>query len=220
MKKITCDICEKDFEYKDNLRRHMREVHGGERQKCEVCPATFTRKGDLQNHKESGGHYLPFYCCICNKELVFKHLGGLIEHVVAKQSEKNIFYPEDGSNLKLMQSGITLTCKSRLKTIQVEKGDNVLGMDEPKQLEGFKERMRKREEIINYGLKKADGSTVKTSVKLEFKRGELNHQVKEGKNRCQYCWRKPPFTNDYCERREQKKTRLGMVWTLEHNTEN
>ena len=218
--KITCDICEKAFEYKDNLSRHMREVHGGEKHKCEVCPATFTRNSDLQNHTDTGNHYLEYYCCICYKELVFKHLGGLIKHVVVKESEEVRPYPNDKfarKTFKMLKSGILLTCKSRFESIQVEEGKFILSMDKPAQLEAFKKRMRKKEEIINYGLREAHGSNGKTSVKLEFVQ-ERTHYQEEGKSYCKYCDMSSPFKNDECKRIYAK--RMRTKWTLEHNTEN
>ena len=211
--KISCDICEKAFEYKDNLTRHMREVHGGEKHKCDVCPATFTRNSDLQNHKETGQHYLAFYCCICCKQLVFKHLGGLVKHVVVKQSEE-----ETPHGLKLVKSGILLTCKSHLESIQVEEGEVLLGMNMSKsaKLEAYKKRMRKKEEILNYGLRQAHGSREKPSVTLEFVKKRTHYQ-EDGKNMCKYCHESSPFKNVDCKERAEDE--LETIWTLNRNTE-
>ena len=222
--KTACDICDKSFEYKDNLHRHMKEVHSGERHKCEVCPATFTRSFDFQNHKETGDHYLAFYCCICCKELVFKHLGGLINHVVVKQNVEVLPRMDGeefkGRTIKWLNSGILLTCKSRFECILVEKGKHVSLMKGPLHLEGFKKRMRKKEEIINYGLREAHGSKEKTSVKLEFLPPETTHDQVEGKSHCRYCGISAPFTNENCDWREKKQTRTGTSWTLERRTDN
>ena len=222
--RIACDICEKAFEYKDNLSRHMREFHGGNRHKCEVCPATFTRSSYLQSHKDNEKHYLAFYCCICYKELAFKHLAGLINHVVVKQNVvEEPCTDEDGQftggTKKWLNSGILLTCKSRFETILVEKGENIYGTEKPLQLEGFKKRMRKKEDIINYGLREAHGSQEKLSVKLEFIPETTHYQI-EGKSCCKYCGMHSPFKNQYCLYRDKEQTRMETSWTIENRTDN
>ena len=41
------------YDYRDNLSRHMKEVHGGEKHKCEKCPAAFSRGTDLEKKYRS-----------------------------------------------------------------------------------------------------------------------------------------------------------------------
>ena len=216
-KKIACDICEKHFEWKDNLSRHMREVHGGEKHGCMECPATYTRNEDLQEHIATGRHYLKFHCPICLQELVFKHLGGLIEHVVVKQSEGEQEYEGQvrsgfiSRKWKIYKSGILLTCKSKLGSIQVEEGEHILGMPKSEKLEAYKKRMRKKEEVINFGLRAPSPSQEKPTVKLELIK-ITTHEEKAEKNYCKYCHMKTPFTNVYCKERAEK---FSHSWELQ-----
>ena len=209
LNKIACDICEKIFEWKDNLSRHMKEVHGGEKYGCTECPATYTRKEDLQEHIETGRHHLKFHCPICLQELIFKHLGGLIEHVVVKHSEGEQDY--EGQKYRIYKSGILLTCKSKLGSIQVEEGEHILKMPKSEKLESYKKRMRKKEEIINSGLREPSSSQGKPTVKLELIK-ITTHEEKEEKNYCKYCHMKTPFKNDYCKGRADK---FSHRWELQ-----
>lgn len=56
---FTCDICNKSFTRKNNLRRHMGEVHATQKMKhqCRICGATFVRKSNHGIHvKEFHGN--------------------------------------------------------------------------------------------------------------------------------------------------------------------
>ena len=221
--KSVCDICDKAFDYKDNLNRHMREVHDGEKHKCETCPATFKRSSDLRNHEETGEHYLSYYCGICSKELVFKHFAGMINHVIAKQSEEvkisSDFVSAAGKRegyFKNIKSGILLTCKSRVGSTQVEEGHWVFMMGKAAKLDAHKKRMRKKAEIINGGLKEAQGSKEKTNVTVNFIKN-TKHFQEEGQSNCKYCRDTSPFKDDECKGRDKYDFRT--IWTLERNIE-
>ena len=72
--KFTCQICDKVFGYKDSLNRHMIEHHGNvKKHKCEEYPAVYTRKEDLEHHHITGKHYLSFFCKYCQKSLTFRY---------------------------------------------------------------------------------------------------------------------------------------------------
>merc|ERR1712008_265668 len=97
-------------------------------------------------------------CKQCNKNLVFKQLGGLIEHVIVKQSEGE----EEcgGKKWKMYKSGILVTCKSRgAVSTQLKEGEHVLCMPRKDKVRAAKERALKKEEIINEGLQKAMGDS-------------------------------------------------------------
>ena len=195
----------------------MREVHGGEKHGCTECPATYTRKEDLQEHIETGRHYLKFNCPVCLQKLVFKHLGGLIEHVVVKHSEGEQEYEGHiGSSFisrkwKFYKSGILLTCKSDREGIQIEEGEHILRMPKSEKLEAYKKRMRKKEEVINSGLRAPSPSQAKPTLKLELMK-VTTHEEKAEQNYCKYCHMKTPFKNDYCKERAEK---LSSMWELQ-----
>ena len=130
---FTCQICEKNFGYKANLERHM----NGVKHVCSECPAAFTRKAVLEKHIRVGWHYLSYYCKQCKKTLVFKHLGGLIEHVIVKQSEGEDI-GSDGTKWKQYKSGILVTCKSQVESTQLKEGKHVLCMPRKEKVEAAK----------------------------------------------------------------------------------
>ena len=60
---------------------------------------------------EADWHYLEFACGICSKNLVFKHLSGLIQHLIVKRPEEK--YGE--GTIYVKKSGISLTCRDHRK---------------------------------------------------------------------------------------------------------
>ena len=94
--KFKCNICENLFKSEPSVTRHMREVHGEEKKyncDADVCPATFVRNEDLQNHKKAGKHHFEFFCSICKMSLIFP-----------SQAAKNRHY------MKLSCHPFTTTC--------------------------------------------------------------------------------------------------------------
>ena len=202
---LTCQICDKNIGYK-SLERHMKEVHGEEKFQCEKCPAAFTRNSELEKHIREGWHYLTYYCKQCQKTLVFKHLGGLIEHVIVKQSEGEQEF--DGTKWKIYKSGIMVTCKSQVQSIQLEEGEHVLCMPRNKQVEAAKKRAMKKEEIINVGLQlPCNWDQEAAQVKLEF---EYKKHQDDGTRKCKWCSEHLPFSKEYCPSRKP-----GYNWQLQ-----
>ena len=50
---LKCDICNKSFTQKSNLRQHVASVHEGKTFKCDFCSSNFTEKGGLKRHIKS-----------------------------------------------------------------------------------------------------------------------------------------------------------------------
>lgn len=202
----TCQICDKDIGYKSSLDRHMKEVHGEEKYHCEKCPAAFTRHGELQKHIEEGWHYLTYQCKQCDKKLTFKTLRGLIEHTIVKQSEGE-FTGSSGTKWKVYKSGILVTCKSQVESTQLKEGEEVLCMPRKDKVKAAKERIIKKEEIINEGLQLAMGNSDAPKVKLEliYKKHE-----DDGRRKCKWCWEHTPYCHEFCEYRKPNES-----WVLQ-----
>ena len=47
---LKCAVCEKTFGRKDSLTNHQRQVHGGVRYQCKICPTSFAQKYKLKKH--------------------------------------------------------------------------------------------------------------------------------------------------------------------------
>ena len=206
-KSFTCQVCDKQLHYKEDLDRHMREVHGGEKHKCAKCPASFVRNSELQKHIEKNCHYLSFYCDQCKKNIVFKHFGGLINHVIVKQSESKRHFPAgskfEGQTYTVKKTGIVVTCKSCPGSTELEEGRENWRKQE--KIEADEKRIRKKEDLINTGLKSAHGSYEKPNVRLSF---DTTHKEDEEKGLCKYCQKKSPFEHDDCRGR--------AIWELHY----
>ena len=191
---VACQICDKDYQCKQSLERHMTEVHGGEKHKCEKCPAAFCRASDLQYHTKHGLHYLSYHCRLCKKTFVFQTLGGLIEHTIVKQSEEE----HVGSNgtWRIMKSGILLTCKSHMESKQLKEGKDVSRLTWKDKAKAKKERAMKKEEIINEGLQLAYGNLIAPKVKVDIKQDKHEKDVK--KDQCKWCEERAPYSDEFC----------------------
>ena len=204
---FRCQICDKNFGYKDNLETHMKEVHGGVKYSCDKCPAAFARNMNLVSHINRGWHYLSFFCKQCQKTLVFKHLVGLIEHVIVKQSVGEAEF--EGIKYKKYQSGILVTCKSHVKSTQLKEGEHVLCMPKKDKVIAENERVMKKEEIINDGLKSVMGNPEAPQVKLEF---ELKKHEDDGRRKCKWCFEHMPYSTEFCSCRYP-----GHNWQLQRD---
>lgn len=200
--RIPCDICEKEFEYHHNLSRHLKEVHGEAKYKCEKCPAAFTRGTELEKHIKSDWHYLEFECGICSKNLVFKTLAGLIQHVMVKRPEEKV------SQFHVKKSGTTLTCRSQEGSIQLEEGQRVMGMSRKQVDKADRKRMKDKEEYINAGLTAAYGTRGKPSVELQFI--EMKHSDNYRKDCCISCRELKPYSEEYCKIRFRTNWHLNL----------
>ena len=202
---VTCQICDKRFEYKQNVERHMREIHSGERHGCEKCPATFLRKSDLQEHIKEGTHFVSYHCKQCSQTIVFKSLKGLIDHTIVKQSREERIWT-DGTKHEICKSGILVTCKSHVKSTQLKEGEHVLCMPRKDKTKAAKRRALKKEEIINEGLKLATGNQEAPQVELEIVKEK--HEENFKRDHCKWCGERIPFSDECCS------TRFSSTWKI------
>ena len=63
-KKYRCDICEKHFTQKEDLRRHKDSVHEDKKYRCDICDKQFTQTDGLRRHNHSV-HEGNKYTCMC-----------------------------------------------------------------------------------------------------------------------------------------------------------
>ncbi|XP_069134583.1 uncharacterized protein [Argopecten irradians] len=87
--KWSCDDCNKSFEHKKTLTRHMVE-HGDKKWKCNVCDKDFGRKDRLTRHKKIHGE--PLHTC-CGKSFwrndkYRKHLESHMSNQIGGQDNK------------------------------------------------------------------------------------------------------------------------------------
>ena len=69
---FECKICNKSFQRKDDLERHIR-IHSGHRPfACEVCKRSFKRADHLKKHMVVHTRERPFYCMICSSDFMRK----------------------------------------------------------------------------------------------------------------------------------------------------
>ncbi|GBN95999.1 Krueppel-related zinc finger protein 1 [Araneus ventricosus] len=65
--KFSCDLCDKEFDFKSQFDRHYR-THTSEKPfVCDVCKKGFTRKEHLVRHYRTHTNEKPFVCDICKK---------------------------------------------------------------------------------------------------------------------------------------------------------
>ena len=210
----VCQICDKTFEYEQSLERHVREVHEELVYECQKCPAAYVRNSEFQDHIIEDWHYLSYFCNLCMKNNVFKSFGALLQHVIVKQSETAMEFPKgsklEGQTFTRKKSGILVTCKAHVDSTQEEEGRYLEWCTDDEKKEAYKRRIKRKEEIINEGLKAAwtyEGYE-KHMVKVEFVTThdkKTHNQEEEEKGHCKYCLQKIPFEEDgqFKERHER-----------------
>ena len=86
VKKFSCDLCEKKFSQKVNLKKHVLKIHEGIKQfKCEICKKLFSQKVNFESHQ---------HCQICgkavsNENVLKRHMLKFHESIKVENCEKN-----------------------------------------------------------------------------------------------------------------------------------
>ena len=213
----VCQICDKTFDYERNLQAHMREVHEELVYVCKKCPAAYVRDSALQKHYREGWHYLSYFCNLCRENIVFKSFAALIEHVIVKQSEKEMEFPKgsklEGQTFTKKKSGILVTCKGHVDKVQEKEGRYLEYCSKEEKEEAYKRRIRRKEEIINEGLKAGYGPYEKPMVKVEFVAThdkKIHDQKEEEEGYCNYCFQKVPLEDGDQGKERQER----ILWEL------
>ncbi|GBN41618.1 Zinc finger and SCAN domain-containing protein 5B [Araneus ventricosus] len=85
-RKFSCDLCDKEFDFKSQFDSHYR-THSGEKPfVCDVCKKGFTQEGSLDRHYRTHTDEMPFVCDVCKKG--FTHQGYLERHYRTHTGEK------------------------------------------------------------------------------------------------------------------------------------
>ncbi|CAG7838014.1 unnamed protein product [Allacma fusca] len=88
----TCPVCGKVI-YAPSLKAHMFSVHSEERPwNCDLCPATFKHKSDLNGHRKTVHDKIRhFVCQICDQR--FGHQCGLRVHLLKHENNRQFVCP-------------------------------------------------------------------------------------------------------------------------------
>ena len=100
-KEHHCCICRKTFKQKENMVRHKKQVHSGNKYNCKECPASFARKEKLDIHCLEGKHHIRFYCKSCSQMLIFKSASMVANHITT------------GKCVCLGETGVRIMCNSK-----------------------------------------------------------------------------------------------------------
>jgi len=66
IKPFSCEECDRQFKYKDHLKRHFTSIHKGTRIPCDLCNKQFSRNSHLKVHKSSAHEGLRYSCQLCD----------------------------------------------------------------------------------------------------------------------------------------------------------
>ena len=80
---ISCCICQKKFLLRNNLMRHLRNVHkqgAGNKHFCPTCGKQFYYKDDLKNHMPVHQGELKFKCSLSDCDKAYSTLKALKKH--------------------------------------------------------------------------------------------------------------------------------------------
>ena len=53
LKKWKCELCKNEFKVKNNLDKHIKNLHEGKREICEICGKDFSNIDNMKTHMKS-----------------------------------------------------------------------------------------------------------------------------------------------------------------------
>lgn len=76
---LACNLCDKTFNFKNGLIRHLRLTHGKEKPyECNICHRRFGYKNILMEHQNIHFGIKPYACTLCDKR--FAARSNLVQH--------------------------------------------------------------------------------------------------------------------------------------------
>ena len=122
VKKFSCDLCEKKFCQKVNLKNHVLKIHEGfKRFKCEICKKLFSQKAHFESHQ----HCQICGKAVCNENVLKRHMSKFHENIKTEKNEKK-------PNEKTFSSHKNKIHK-KLKNCEHENGSKTLIQPSPNQ---------------------------------------------------------------------------------------
>ena len=76
-----CEVCQKSFHLKTDLKRHRRTHLGEKPYECSTCNKRFALISTLKNHLATHSDEIKFKCNICPDDRSFKTKVGLTNHM-------------------------------------------------------------------------------------------------------------------------------------------
>jgi len=78
-KQFECDMCQRIFKDRGNMKKHRLTHSGTKPYSCSICNKAFTQSGSLTKHKRTHSGDRPYICYICDK--AFRFSSNLTKHL-------------------------------------------------------------------------------------------------------------------------------------------